>query len=48
MVKGSKDSAEERESVMNLDSSELNREPELFAAEVEVDEDGSTKLRLPE
>ena len=46
IVKGSKDSANERESVMNLDSSELNRELELGADEV-VEEAGSTKPRLP-
>ena len=45
IVKGSNDSAEESESVMNLDSSELKREPDAGAAE-EEDEDGSAKGRL--
>lgn len=42
MVKGSNDSAEESESVMNLDSSELKSEPDADA-----DELGSGKPRLP-
>ena len=37
MVKGSKDSADESESVMNLDSSELKSEDEEGAAPDEVD-----------
>lgn len=51
MVNGSKDSAEESDSVMNLDSSELKRERDADAevdAEVDADdEDGSAKLMLP-
>lgn len=42
-VNGSNDSADESESVMNLDSSELKREPEAGAAAEAVEEDGSEK-----
>ncbi len=47
MVKGSKDSADESESFINLDSSELKRESESGAADVDVEDEGSRKLRLP-
>ena len=48
MVKGSKDSAEVRDSFMNLDSSELKSEPDVGAAEEEEEEeDGSAKPVLP-
>lgn len=43
MVKGSNDSAEESESVINLDSSELKRELEAGAADEDVEEEGSEK-----
>lgn len=50
MVNGSKDSADDRESVINLDSSELKREPDAGAetdADVDEDDEGSAKLMLP-
>lgn len=43
MVKGSNDSAEESDSVMNLDSSLLKSEPEAGAVDVLAEEDGSEK-----
>lgn len=43
MVKGSNDSADESESVMNLDSSLLKSEPEAGAVDALADEDGSEK-----
>lgn len=43
IVKGSKDSAEESESVMNLDSSELNSEVDSGAAEALAEVEGSEK-----
>lgn len=46
MVKGSNDSAEVSESFINLDSSELKREPDVGAAD-DVEEDGSEKPALP-
>lgn len=47
MVNGSKDSAEDSESFMNLDSSELKRDPEAGAAEDDVEEEGSENAALP-